>query len=655
MIRKIFTRQKGEYSFNVILAITLTLIFVNFSELVEEPRDLIMLPWDRLLLDTETLLELDSFFYINNKAPQTNIQKNNSIEFVNAIYIFVLDVSKSLSESIHKPLWLDKSLTNINNFVDTKYIIKSTEKKAEIFDVAKVRLADMLVSIQSSNSLHNEYFSIWTVGDNGKLVYPNKEDRLKYPSIRKNMAKVEEQYINASIIRVNELEQISDNTDFSSLFDKLMVSYKNQIAYNSNRDESGTLVITILSDLLHDVDNKNEYYGRIAKIKQNWKYLENKISKMSNANIVANMIVVTPTGNIEQIENKQIYAPFKRTFDSYRLTKSKVNESIQNQLLYPLGFPSKAINFYYENNSILNKVKLVALSDMRNLLIEIPSKSNVSDQKDIKIEWSIGGATYNGKVAPIDWGVLSTRGEVFNRHLEQYQTIELKPIIGPNDIYSKTVKVRIVNQDLHRVFHVDINFNKLLPKSIAYIIVIIQLIFLCSLLHLLGCFIALFFIKQEYYRYPGIILDLKNIGVPKETIDYIKNIYIEKNRIDSERPEGRLINYGGANKKESLEKEIIGMWSRSGEIIAFFEEGNLYKIIIGDESKTMLEGSYNIIGHDRIEIAMEKDKSKSLIILESSTVNDKYDKASYHACIKDNQLILDNIRQTFIYHRVSNV
>jgi len=556
---------KNEFILNSVLAIILFFLSLEYSDYPEKAIGIFTLPYETLFFKKSDKIDLQALF---DKTERKNIK--NSADFnseeIDAIYVFILDVSKSLNSKIKRPDWLNISLSRINSFTDKKIYQDLDEGRLNIYDAAKIRLSDMLVSTLSSEKLENEFFAIWTLGNEGKKIYPNNNDQNTSKEIKLNMARIKHKYINQSIERVVDLKQESHHTDFEILFKQIEKIYKQHIKYNNKKKHASNIVITILSDLLHDVKNKKEYKGRAKAIKENWNKLIRNIKRMAHANIVVNMVVVTPTGEIEEIPNQQIYYPFEKSFQPHRLTKTKVSGPVQDRLLYPLEFTTIPLTFYYHQKEILNSVELFAIAPIENLIIEIPAQLNENNQDNIELEWQILGASHNGKKSKRNWGVINTNGDVFNNKLLEYQSINLKPI-GKTDRFlsSSSVIIRIVNSNVHRVFHVNLKMKKLLPYHIALFTFIVQV---SLVVVLIGTVIKFLMLRRP--DDPKFINAANELKASERTVRDLQRLWVE-NHANNQVP------YHG--EKEVLFHQILGIWNDANETIGFFKDGNFCRVV----------------------------------------------------------------------------
>ncbi|MCP4347517.1 MAG: hypothetical protein GY795_18595 [Desulfobacterales bacterium] len=585
------------FGFTVVFYATLFLIH---KDAFRESNDWLFLPYKRLFLDLDNSITINDV--IRNKEQEKNsnsqqYQKNYPQVPMGILYVFVLDISDSINKKIKKPNWFDKTVRRLvkDGYLDSDKRWDNIPDEINIFDVARVRLCQLLVELISENSM--DCFSIWTVGNFGKKIYPNPEN-ISNSMTHTRFAPVDELYIINAIKGIDTQYQLEKSTDFKDLFDKIVKKYKNNIDISNSKVPS--LVITILSDMLHDVKDKSEY-GDSEELIKNWNELEKKIEELSNRNIMANMIILTKGGEIILHEQHlQIFPVFEKYLDWYRLKKRAISENVTR--LFPVVFAENSIIFYYESEDKegIHDVDLLVTQDDYDMIIDIPSEINYNEQKGLKLKYSILGREDTLRKP----GRITSNGSCLREKLKKNQKIRLSCNNPVPKIKMNSLKLRINIAKERRTYLVDINFIKLLPYELAILFVILQSV--CIISSILGLLVLFcrFFIKSEKDM---IVIDPKTLKTVITNNNFDDDNFgdinfdniINRHQIEDKSKLVKLLQVISSKKLLQLLKrtDILGVWSGGSEILEFQEDGTVVKYI----GNVSMKGKY-ITDGDRIFI-----------------------------------------------------
>jgi len=284
------------------------------------------------------------------------------------------------------------------------------------------------------------------------------------------------------------LTNTDSNTDFVSVIEGFEDNYPDYFPQNPElATEDRVVVITILSDFIHDVDKK-AYYNRASKIEENWLVLEEKIRYHSHADVVANLIILTRSGQVEGphlATHRQINRPCERYFPLSKFPSDAIAEDVQNHLPCSPMYSQQPIRFYYHGQYFVNDFTLridkgvMQKNKHFDLTIAIPEKAN---QPPVNLHWTLlttdedyetdkYGVEDDGQVGPI--------GKTFSKNeLTLNDEVRLKPWGRPSQLKSQTMSVQLTSSTLKRVYHMDIRFIKVMPAWYAGIIIVLHAILL---------------------------------------------------------------------------------------------------------------------------------------------------------------------------------
>jgi hypothetical protein len=183
-------------------------------------------------------------------------------------YLFVLDVSGSVRLNYNIPPYYLESLRYVNKRLPFKGF--PINKKPSLLDIYKIKLSHFILQLPS-----NVYFEIWTVGDEGKRIFPRDNTLTAAAS---DLLKHE------AILELKNLSYNHDaNTDFLNLFKKIYRVF----SYSGKAHSKKTVGLFLFSDLIHDRRNKlNIQYRDHPSMKKNEVELMYRVKKLADQNII---------------------------------------------------------------------------------------------------------------------------------------------------------------------------------------------------------------------------------------------------------------------------------------------------------------------------------------------------------------------------------
>ena len=303
-------------------------------------------------------------------------------------FVFVLDVSASYNYQKNCPSWYNKEKKRINDFIsDSNNDFGSDYSETpSLFKLCKLKLSQLLLEYKEEDG---EY-EVWTVGDQANNRFQGR--------FAQNSSAI--QSVKGTIKAIVNLPENRDlNTDFISLFDRLLSNYS--YIHDTPADEfklPGILLITI-SDFLHDVKEKeNIDLGSPlfkARINDQRSALESRIKLLSQKDIMFGAVVIeSPAPKPYEI---QVLKSLELT---NCLSKSRIEKiSIQkrnNELLFPSVKSSKSIRFSYNYGfRALKSTFYIRFPEPGKYLIGLDHDSKNRVHKDKKLNYEIVNITDN--------------------------------------------------------------------------------------------------------------------------------------------------------------------------------------------------------------------------------------------------------------------
>lgn len=558
--------------FTTLLTTSLALIMIPYESFVTNVTDIFTFPYERLyklelnperslselLEDTHPLGQCRESIPENPKLKDVS-SKISDPGATEVLYLFLLDVSGSTkSKEIPTPPWLLDTIDRIQSYMrDDIFDSIKRKNKVTVFDLAKVRLGDLLIRIDPKNTsseLSREKFALWSLGTHPKPLFPlagEKEIPIKKDTIR--------DALNTLKKPTNE----DKNTDFVAVIQEFEDNYPDYLPQNPGLAAKGRVaVITILSDFIHDAPNRK------SKIDEDWSALEERIRYHSHANVVANLIVLTESGQVEKPRlptHRQITRPYEKHFPLGKFSINAIANDVRNHLLYPLMCSRQPIEFYYEGQRFISDFTLHIDEKVKqknkhfDLTIAIPEKAN---QPPVSLRWSLltaeGHKTDKRDIEEIGW--VGSKGEIFSKsELKLNDRVHLAPLNHPSQLADRTVSAQFISSALRRVHHVDIQFIKVMPAWYARIIIVFHVILAVL----------------------SLVLSVQGI-----------RILINKWR---ERKERVVVSDKGPTKIKF--KDLGGVWESTVDWLTF-KPGRHYVRSPLDRSRPMERGSYQIMPHD---------------------------------------------------------
>lgn len=218
------------YLFGIIS--TYALLCSVIYETFQGPNAWIYAPYKRLSLEVNNEINTDHIFQEGiNEEPSTSVglPTVNLDDKREKFFIFVLDVSLSVAKDskqeilIEAPFWVHEIVNRIEdkNFLELKDMIDKDKNKIPISNLAKLQLYKMLLDISHIDS--DDKFSIWTVGNTGERIYPEKKGPAPAGTA---FAKMDSPYINYAADIIQKKKSTERKTDFEDLFNKIQKAIK---------------------------------------------------------------------------------------------------------------------------------------------------------------------------------------------------------------------------------------------------------------------------------------------------------------------------------------------------------------------------------------------------------------------------------------------
>jgi len=474
-------------------------------ECYQEPYDWLCLPFITLInyIDKDCI----SFYELsknNIDLFSVNQEDYKARKKFDPIYIFALDVSGSIIKTKDKenidieiPSWYRRIVDNLKqDDYSIQSIVKNSKTKnkdkMKAISYAKLLLIKMLVDINNKNDNHINHFAFWSIGENAKRVFPDPEESNISELNGKEYAPINKNYINALIKRIDNIDkQFSQHTDFKELFNDIYKDYikKNQISDGEKLYHIRPLIITIMSDCIHDVSLKDDIDGRKDRIEKNWNELKKSIQSISNADVSVNLILISPKDKVGEvlIDEKQVFSILDATFEKFFIFYQTIHDKYDKSFLYPKKMivnPDYTVNFYYESSLFISNRFEIHFLKETEIEIQIPPEWNGLPQENIVIEYKLLAS--NGNV-PRKKGRIS-KAQNFKWKIKKSQRLQLLYLGKPlnNEVY-----VRLIDHTAQNVYYTQIKFIKTIPLPIATIMTFLLIIISVSFVLLLLGFISI--------------------------------------------------------------------------------------------------------------------------------------------------------------------
>jgi len=506
--------KKSPIAISCLVTFYITLASIR-SDVFNDCIKLITVPWFSISSYSE-LSNVKSFSYLinqqNKKIKQGQVAQVNTINNIDKPkdiippYLFVLDQSKSSDHSIYKPDWYNQTIINL---IDTGYInsssslIKEKNNTVSSQDIAKTRLFKMLSDLVEFKRMNNKTsysFAIWTVGDMGKMIYPIDRSEKHSPVNQKNVK-------NAMQVIQNSTIELHENTDFEHLIEEILKDYEGKIKKNKQKQpNSPSIIITFISDLLHDVEGKMDNFSKKKKnikILEKWNKLRKSIQRFPDQLIQANMIILGHNSIHGKEKIFQICPTFERAYkrkhQGWRLSKHTIDKDIWNSVLFPNEIIDNNIFLYSNsntNNIAINDVQIL-FKEKSKITIGIPSELN-SENQNVSFRCQIIG----NKKTSRDSGLVTANDNItFDIEENQILNLSLDNYIPR----SKKIHIWLSHDINHRNYNFTIHFKQILPYWIAILMLILQCLII--ILVIVNYFVPIFIPRFREYK---TILSKKN-------------------------------------------------------------------------------------------------------------------------------------------------
>ena len=234
-------------------------------------------------INSDVVIDHDNdFFYPLKSLFKSHIEEKSIEELIGIkdekesavpeerIYIFVLDVSRSLRLKTRFPGWYFDTIDSLNRKTSgNRFDVYKYRSSA--FDLCKMNLFQNLLEIEGLDI----NFLIYTLGNEAKKIYPTA----------KGMATAAKEDIIEAIEIIHENKEYPNayNTDFTDLFDLVYENYlKDSRSYSENKKKFPPVKLLIISDLFHDIEPRLKSKLSKERVYRTWrkyKYIREKFMK----------------------------------------------------------------------------------------------------------------------------------------------------------------------------------------------------------------------------------------------------------------------------------------------------------------------------------------------------------------------------------------
>ena len=418
-----------------------------------------------------------NFYEMIGKKAEANEEDIGETVQDRILYIFVLDISGSIiNKDINKiPKNLDDRITDIDKTYNNQIDVK---KDINVLNLSKLRLYELFIGLYNNPEVHkNDIFSIWTLGDEGKRQYP----------VEKKRAKVEEEEIIKALKTISgiTIEKPDNNTDFDDLLDMLKKNYKTEFENSKNADyKPPDIVITFISDLLHDVDSKKS-----INVNENWEKLKRKIEDLCNSRIMVNLIILS---DLDLENQRSIFPLFKDHLEWHFLKKDFIWADRSTDLLFPVAHVNDNITFYYLNPIYIADASVILKfpnnsNDSNKIRVSLLGEDNTPIIPRISIQCEVPGTERNKKIF--------SSGSHFETDVKTDQTIRLtyKNRIPPG--FSRPF-FKISDFSKRTSYLIPIYFTKKIPGKVFNLFRFLQ--WLIIILPFIIAFIAMLSVNTKW-------------------------------------------------------------------------------------------------------------------------------------------------------------
>ena len=491
-------RNRIDLEMTTLLTIGVALLLVPYQQYVQEPWEVLLAPYQRIFhTDLAPTYPLSSIYRdsvplgrsVTEPPPGAGAPAGKDEPEVDVLYLFLLDVSASTKDAAKETTWLEPAIERIQGYTNSEVFSDFLEPgEKTTFSLAKVRLADLLAGIgprnQQGQTGAREAFAVYAMGTTTELEYPQQDKRPFFAPLDKGE-------VEHAVDKIAGLKNAEPHTDFVLAMKTLKDKYSPWFSWESTAGSNKIVVLTILSDLTHDVVDKPQYRQRVAKIEEEWRELERELRRQSRLNVVANLIVVTRTGFPEELRlpgHRQVSQPYEDHFmpvATSRFTIESINAEVQSQLLYPPMRVREPISFLYEGSSFVRTITLeidgangTRSAEAADIVIAIPEEVEHRQQPPVSFRWELLTDARSGSDQRdvYERGWVTSDGEIFSEKGIKVNTkLNFIPDGTPAELGGKRVVAKFVSSADRRVYHVDIDFKRIMPLWYAWLVFLLQL------------------------------------------------------------------------------------------------------------------------------------------------------------------------------------
>lgn len=370
-----------------------------------------------------------------------------SFESYSSHYIFVVDISKSFVRITPSDRVLKRCDKIIAKLREEEFIINNYPNIKLTTDVALLYIIESLLKLKKT-SHQNNYFSIWTLGDNPKVILSHSHKAINEKNIK--------DFIDNCVKKTKSIYSLEENNWTNYL--KLIAYLKN----SSEKNKQESIHLNLISDFNYsikgierDLDFKKEE-------------IIDELERLSSINIKINKIEFSNDTTAEEVYiGNEIY--FEDIFGNYNTDHTKINlTSLNKPFVSDFIYPNYEADIESVVDVDADKIAMVKLSkgDYR-LNIPFNQTSNISFVEVSTLNSS--GETKRKE------GKLRDNRTSLNFRIDQDEMIKLK-------FYGNIAKgveqtIRLVNPNLGCVYSVPLKFNSKVSSHVIYIILFLSALF----------------------------------------------------------------------------------------------------------------------------------------------------------------------------------
>nr|VFJ44053.1 MAG: hypothetical protein BECKFM1743C_GA0114222_100089 [Candidatus Kentron sp. FM]VFJ46365.1 MAG: hypothetical protein BECKFM1743A_GA0114220_100365 [Candidatus Kentron sp. FM]VFK07500.1 MAG: hypothetical protein BECKFM1743B_GA0114221_100423 [Candidatus Kentron sp. FM] len=537
------------------------ILFSLHQDAYIDALDILLLPYKRILGDYDRGYHFESLKPIRGASNVGNRDAGADI-----LHIFVLDISESMAGEVESFFWYDRS---VEKMIKEGLLDKTRNRKGKkitLYEAARVRLAEIMFNFYKDTG---DSFAVWSLGDQANILFPKSS---------KGTSPLFKYYIRESMKDIPRTRKpVDKNTDFSHLLKEIKETYGEYINRDILSTRSPMVVLTILSDMLHDIRNKHDGYND-GELRDNWDNLKDQIMKISNRSVMANMIITSRDGKIIDTEfpnHFQIMPSFNKNFEWHRLKQHAIGDRAK-RLFVPVSVEEPLV-LYFENanTGVINDVNIKFGKDDK-ISAYVPSEVN-SSQQDFRLTTRVLGS--EGEVRKEE--IISSKGHEFTYPARKSQILQLKFNEDiPTSVGNYTLLVDSISDK--RTYMFNIEFRKILPFGISLLFIFLQF----SMLYLLAK--LMIDLRREKLSFEEDSLRDEEEGLLREKV--IKKLLEDIKRGDS----GRKLIQDEEKLLELMEEDLllVGKWIGGFEELEFSEDEKVIQTMNSSIDGKSLVGNY---------------------------------------------------------------